>query len=109
MDAISVQGSRLCSERKPSLTRSQTDSNITYMSDEVPEAPGSACYITKEGDVDLQVVLKVITPVIRDRTSFEFCIIMLLCHHFGISLLRRYIPWHYGITPAVRLEYARLF
>lgn len=59
LDMISVQGSRLCSERKPSLTRSQTDSNITYMSDEVPEAPGSACYITKEGDVDLQVVLKV--------------------------------------------------
>lgn len=55
-----MQGARLCSERKPSLTRSQTDSNITYMSDEVPEAPGSACYITKEGDVDLQVVLKVI-------------------------------------------------
>lgn len=60
LDAISVQaGGRLCSERKPSLTRSQTDSNITYMSDEVPEAPGSACYITKEGDVDLQVVLRV--------------------------------------------------
>ncbi|XP_072751539.1 protein unc-80 homolog [Anoplolepis gracilipes] len=59
LDLISVQGGRLCSERKPSLTRSQTDSNITYMSDEVPEAPGSACYITKEGDVDLQVILKI--------------------------------------------------
>lgn len=59
LDLISVQGGRLCSERKPSLTRSQTDSNITYMSDEVPEAPGSTCYVTKEGDIDLQVVLKV--------------------------------------------------
>lgn len=55
-----MQGGRLFSERKPSLTRSQTDSNITYMSDEVPEAPGSACYITKEGDLDIQVALKVI-------------------------------------------------
>ncbi|XP_067205239.1 protein unc-80 homolog isoform X2 [Linepithema humile] len=71
LDAISVQGGgRLCSERKPSLTRSQTDSNITYMSDEVPEAPGSACYITKEGDVDLQVVLRAIhSVVLRDNTS----------------------------------------
>ncbi|XP_032667273.1 protein unc-80 homolog isoform X11 [Odontomachus brunneus] len=68
LDAISAQGGRLCSERKPSLTRSQTDSNITYMSDEVPEAPGSACYVTKEGDVDLQVVLKAIHSVaLRDN------------------------------------------
>jgi hypothetical protein len=59
LDLISVQGGRLYSERKPSLTRSQTDSNITYMSDEIPEAPGSACYITKEGDLDLHIVLKV--------------------------------------------------
>ncbi|XP_014469276.1 PREDICTED: protein unc-80 homolog isoform X4 [Dinoponera quadriceps] len=69
LDAISMQGGHLCSERKPSLTRSQTDSNITYMSDEVPEAPGSACYITKEGDVDLQVALKAIHSVaLRDNT-----------------------------------------
>ena len=59
LDVISMHGSRLDSERKPSLTRSQTDSNITYASDEIPEAPGSCCYITKEGDIDLQVVLKV--------------------------------------------------
>ncbi|XP_018375379.1 PREDICTED: protein unc-80 homolog isoform X1 [Trachymyrmex cornetzi] len=70
LDVISVQGGRLCSERKPSLTRSQTDSNITYMSDEIPEAPGSSCYITKEGDVDLQIVLKAIHFVaLRDNTS----------------------------------------
>lgn len=54
-----MHGNRLDSERKPSLTRSQTDSNITYASDEIPEAPGSCCYITKEGDIDLQVVLRV--------------------------------------------------
>ncbi|KAL0104477.1 hypothetical protein PUN28_017301 [Cardiocondyla obscurior] len=80
LDVISVQGSRLCSERKPSLTRSQTDSNITYMSDEVPEVPGSACYITKEGDVDLQIVLKAIHFVaLRDNTTCtpRVCEIML--------------------------------
>lgn len=50
----------MCSpERKPSLTRSQTDSNITYVLEEVQEAPGSLYYITKDGDLDLQVVLKV--------------------------------------------------
>ncbi|EFN65650.1 Uncharacterized protein KIAA1843 [Camponotus floridanus] len=80
LDLISVQGGRLCSERKPSLTRSQTDSNITYMSDEMPEAPGSACYITKEGDIDLQVVLKAIHSVaLRDNVSCtpRVCEIML--------------------------------
>lgn len=54
-----MHANRLESDRKPSLTRSQTDSNITYASDETPEAAGSSCYITKEGDIDLQVVLKV--------------------------------------------------
>ncbi|XP_076295581.1 unc80, NALCN channel complex subunit isoform X10 [Lasioglossum baleicum] len=63
LDVISMRGSRLDSERKPSLTRSQTDSNITYGSDEFPEAPGSSCYITKEGDIDLQVVLKAVRSV----------------------------------------------
>ncbi|CAK9824157.1 Protein unc-80 homolog [Anthophora retusa] len=67
LDVISMHGIRLNSERKPSLTRSQTDSNITYASDEVPEAPGSSCYITKEGDIDLQVVLKAVhTVALRD-------------------------------------------
>ncbi|XP_063984989.1 protein unc-80 homolog isoform X3 [Diachasmimorpha longicaudata] len=67
LDAISIHGSRLSSERKPSLTRSQTDSNITYTGDEIPEAPGSACYITKTGDIDLQVLLKAVHSVsLRD-------------------------------------------
>ncbi|XP_034937651.1 protein unc-80 homolog isoform X5 [Chelonus insularis] len=69
LDSISIHGSRLSSERKPSLTRSQTDSNITYLGDEIPEAPGSAYYITKEGDIDYQVVLKGIHSIsLRDAT-----------------------------------------
>lgn len=54
-------------ERKPSLTRSQTDSNITYVVEEIKEAPGSMFYITKDGDIDFQVVLKV-SKNIRDRS-----------------------------------------
>ena len=59
LDAISLQGVTLSQERKPSLTRSQTDSNITYAGEDIPEAQGSVCYITKDGDIDYQVVLKV--------------------------------------------------
>ncbi|XP_056632405.1 protein unc-80 homolog isoform X2 [Diorhabda sublineata] len=60
LDVASLSGSKLGNwqERKPSLTRSQTDSNITYASEDIPEAPGAACYITKDGDIDLQVVLQ---------------------------------------------------
>ncbi|KAJ8947309.1 hypothetical protein NQ318_004561 [Aromia moschata] len=62
LDAASLTGSKLghWQERKASLTRSQTDSNITYAGEDVPEAPGAACYITKDGDIDYQVVLKAV-------------------------------------------------
>lgn len=61
MDSVSMQGSQHLPtpERKPSLTRSQTDSNITYVVEEIQEAPGSLHYITQDGDIDFQVVLKV--------------------------------------------------
>ncbi|XP_031777864.1 protein unc-80 homolog isoform X3 [Nasonia vitripennis] len=70
LDAISSHGRRPALERKASLTRSQTDSNITYSGDEMPEAPGSGYYITKEGDIDFQIVLKAIHNVaLRDNQS----------------------------------------
>lgn len=59
LDIMSSQARKVTCDRKPSLTRSQTDSNITYTSDEMPEAPGSTSFITKDGDIDLEVVLKV--------------------------------------------------
>ncbi|XP_059490383.1 protein unc-80 homolog isoform X4 [Neocloeon triangulifer] len=59
LDALSLQG-RQGAERKSSLTRSQTDSNITYSKEETLEAPGSAKYITKDGDIDYQVVVKAV-------------------------------------------------
>lgn len=58
LDALSLQGQQ-GAERKTSLTRSQTDSNITYTKEEVLEAPGSAKYVTKDGEIDYQVVVKV--------------------------------------------------
>jgi hypothetical protein len=58
LDALSLQGQQ-GAERKASLTRSQTDSNITYIKEEVLEAPGSAKYVTKDGEIDYQVVVKV--------------------------------------------------
>ncbi|KAE8737653.1 hypothetical protein FOCC_FOCC016879, partial [Frankliniella occidentalis] len=58
LDLLSLQGQ--AQERKPSLARSLTDSNITYQGDEMQEAQGAACYITKEGDMDYQVVLKAV-------------------------------------------------
>ncbi|XP_049870612.1 protein unc-80 homolog [Pectinophora gossypiella] len=62
IDSVSMQGSQHIPtpERKPSLTRSQTDSNITYVVEEIQEAPGSLHYITKEGDINFQVVLKAV-------------------------------------------------
>ncbi|XP_066582663.1 protein unc-80 homolog [Prorops nasuta] len=67
LDAISVHGSRFDYDRKPSLVRSQTDSNITYKSDEASEAPGSTHYITKDGDIDCFIVLKAVNSVaLRD-------------------------------------------
>lgn len=67
LDAASLSGSKLGSwyERKSSLTRSQTDSNITYAGEETPEAPGATCYITTDGDIDGQVVLQVIMNLNR--------------------------------------------
>ncbi|KAL3277360.1 hypothetical protein HHI36_012710 [Cryptolaemus montrouzieri] len=78
LDAASLSGSKLghWQERKASLTRSQTDSNITYAGEEIPEAPGSACYITKDGDIDLDVVLKgVHATALRDT---KFCTLRVL-------------------------------
>nr|CAI5834356.1 unnamed protein product [Callosobruchus analis] len=72
LDAASLTGSKLSGwqERKSSLTRSQTDSNITYAGEELQEAPGSGRYITKDGDIDLQVVLQAVhRTAMRESTS----------------------------------------
>ncbi|RWS30612.1 protein unc-80-like protein [Leptotrombidium deliense] len=57
------------------LTRSQTDSNITYFADTNPEALGSLHYITKSGNISLLVVLRAAHAVsLRDNVcSFSVC------------------------------------
>lgn len=72
LDIASLSGGKLghWQERKASLTRSQTDSNITYAGEDIPEAHGSARYITKEGDIDFQVVLKAVhTTAFRESPA----------------------------------------
>lgn len=54
----SVEGT-VVYQRPPPLSRSQTDSNIQYSHEEAVEAPGSAHYITRDGHINLTVLLKV--------------------------------------------------
>ncbi|XP_044757175.1 protein unc-80 homolog [Coccinella septempunctata] len=78
LDAASLSGGKMghWQERKSSFTRSQTDSNITYAGEDIPEAPGSSCYITKDGDIDLDVVLKAVHATsLRDT---KFCTLRVL-------------------------------
>lgn len=59
-DNVFPHGQKLSKDfRQSNLTRSQTDSNITYISEEIAEVPGSSNYITKDGDVNFEVVLRV--------------------------------------------------
>lgn len=51
------------------MTRSLTDSNISYSSEEITEAPGSAGYVNKDGDIDILVVLQVIMNFLDLLTS----------------------------------------
>ena len=44
------------------LNRSQTDSNIAYPFEDLPEASGASNYVTKEGGFDLRVILEVSAP-----------------------------------------------
>ncbi|XP_065199931.1 protein unc-80 homolog isoform X3 [Planococcus citri] len=44
--------------KQPSLTRSLTDSNISYSGEEFSEAAGSSGYVNKDGDIDILVVLQ---------------------------------------------------
>ncbi|CAN7995663.1 unnamed protein product, partial [Ixodes hexagonus] len=55
--------------QQPSLTRSQTDSNILYSIDDFNEASGSTHYITPDGRINLFVVLKAIHAVTLRETS----------------------------------------
>ena len=65
--------------RQLGITRSQTDSNIFYFLEGLDEASGSTHYITPDGRIDLQVVLKAVHAVtLRDTScSLRVCEVIL--------------------------------
>ncbi|XP_077556955.1 unc80, NALCN channel complex subunit isoform X2 [Haemaphysalis longicornis] len=85
-----------------SITRSQTDSNIIYSSDDYNEASGSTHYITPDGRINLQVVLKAVHAVtLRDTScSLRVCGTVVstveLLLNLGVLPTRRDDPWGGG-------------
>lgn len=51
------------------MLRSNTDSHIAYSVGDEPEAPGSGAYITREGTLDLQMVMLAVYQVFRRDAS----------------------------------------
>lgn len=80
--------------RQYSITRSQTDSNITYFTDPSNEAPGSVHYIARSGQLSLLVILKAVHSVsLRDNVcSKRVCegIISILDSLITMGLLHNY-------------------
>ncbi|KAK4295652.1 hypothetical protein Pmani_031795 [Petrolisthes manimaculis] len=84
----SVEGT-VVYQRPPPLSRSQTDSNIQYSHEEAVEAPGSAHYITRDGHINLTVLLKAAHSVSqRDNhvCSIRVCEVLLLLLDFLLDL-----------------------
>ncbi|KAG8197196.1 hypothetical protein JTE90_011351 [Oedothorax gibbosus] len=54
-----------------SITRSQTDSNIAYDTEHISEASGSTYYITSDGEICLEVVLKAVHSVTLGDSSLS--------------------------------------
>lgn len=61
--------------RPAAITRSQTDSNISYYAESWAEAPASTNYVTKSGQLSLVVVLKAVHAIaLRDAVcSLHVC------------------------------------
>ncbi|XP_069159541.1 protein unc-80 homolog isoform X1 [Procambarus clarkii] len=75
--------------QRPPLSRSQTDSNIQYSHEEAVEAPGSIHYITRDGHINLHVLLKAAQSVAqRDAhvCSLRVCEILLHLLDFLLDL-----------------------
>ena len=75
-------GSRGSSPAVASFPRSMTDSTINYGDgscgdDAVEELPGSACYVTADGQIDYQVILKAAHAVASRFCSLRVCTVLL--------------------------------
>jgi len=70
------------SSSAPGFPRSMTDSTINYgegscSEDAMEELPGSACYVTADGQMDYQVILKAAHAVASRFCSLRVCTVLL--------------------------------
>ncbi|XP_066978451.1 protein unc-80 homolog isoform X1 [Macrobrachium rosenbergii] len=75
--------------QRPPLSRSQTDSNIQYSHEEEAEAPGSTHYITRDGHINLHVLLRAAQSVSQRDShvcSLRVCEILLHLLDFLLDL-----------------------
>uniref|UniRef100_A0A2S2Q2N9 Protein unc-80 n=1 Tax=Sipha flava TaxID=143950 RepID=A0A2S2Q2N9_9HEMI len=97
-DNVFPQGQKLSKDfRQSNLTRSQTDSNITYISEEIPEVQGSTNYITKDGDVNFEVVLRAIhfsVYQINTCKTFRTCEMVINLIELLLDLGILHQSWH---------------
>lgn len=82
-----------------SITRSQTDSNIIYSSDDFNEASGSTHYITPDGRINLQVVLKAVHAVTLRDTSCSLRVCGVVVSTMELLLNLGVLPPHRGGRP----------
>uniref|UniRef100_A0A914WE92 Protein unc-80 homolog n=1 Tax=Plectus sambesii TaxID=2011161 RepID=A0A914WE92_9BILA len=67
---ISVVGPQSNSRR---IARSQTETNVSYGRQYMPEAVGSGSFIEKNGHINLLMVLKAVTTILERQTSLRVC------------------------------------
>lgn len=80
-------------EKRPSspMNRSQTDSNISYPYEELPEAAGASHFVNREGGFDFQVILEVMRFIFPRASLFDLDLLSLghpFRHHSVRYLLR---------------------
>ncbi|VVC45096.1 Hypothetical protein CINCED_3A015660 [Cinara cedri] len=98
------QGQKLSKDyRHSSLTRSQTDSNITYISEEIAEVEGSLNFITRDGDINMEVMLRAIhfsVYQVNTCKTFRVCevVINLLELLLDLGILQQHQSWHGDIA-----------
>ncbi len=82
--------------RQMEITRSQTDSDISYFSETTTEASASTHYVTKNGQLSLTVILKAVHSIaLKDAIcSLKVCKIIheMLNRLLSLGVLPRFVP-----------------
>lgn len=63
---------------KPPLTRSLTDSSIQYSQEERVEVSGTSNYVSHDGHLDLKVLLKVPTSILKYSSMCPIVVLLSL-------------------------------